>query len=153
MSTLEFQLKKGTGPSGTVRLPDGSPAVGADVYLKSPKYGLPLENNRQRFHTVGDGIWIKTDNQGHFAFPPKDEPFGVLVLHPKGVVQKSAAELANSSTLTLEPFGRIEGVLRVGAEPGAKQTIKVRLDRTAYAKDHQFQFFDYKAETDDQGAS
>ena len=49
---LEFQLKKGTGPSGIVKLPDGSPAVGADVYLNSPNYGLPLENNRQSFHTV-----------------------------------------------------------------------------------------------------
>ena len=44
---LEFSLKKGTGPSGIVKLPDGSPAVGADVYLNSPKYGLPMENNQQ----------------------------------------------------------------------------------------------------------
>jgi RNA polymerase sigma factor (sigma-70 family) len=149
---LEFNLKKGIGPSGIVTLPDGSPAVGADVYLTSPNHGLNLENNRQRFLNLGtDGYWIKTDNQGHFAFPPKDEPFGVLVLHFKGVAQKSADELARSSTLKLEPLGRIEGFLNIGSRPGTKQEIRVRLDRSAHAHDHQFQFFDYTAQTDDQG--
>jgi RNA polymerase sigma factor (sigma-70 family) len=148
---LEFKLKKGIGPTGIVRLPDGSPAIGADVYLNSPKYGLPLENNQQRFLQLGDGYWIKTDKQGHFTFQPKDEAFGVMVLHPKGVAQKSPTELARSNTLTLEPFGRIEGILRVGSTPGVNENIRVQLDRSVYARDHQFQFFHYTAQTDDRG--
>ena len=39
---IDFKLEKGTGPSGIVKLPDGAPAAGADVYLDSPKYGLPI---------------------------------------------------------------------------------------------------------------
>jgi len=122
---LEFKLKKGTGPSGIVKLPDGSPAVGADVYLNCPtKYGLSLWNNQQRYLSVGpDQFWVKTDREGRFAFQLKDEPFGVMVLHPKGVAQKSADDFTKSNTLTLEPFGRIEGVVRIGAEPGARQMI------------------------------
>lgn len=148
---LEFKLTKGTGPSGTVKLPGGSPAVRADVYLTSPNHGLDLENNQQKFQTLGPaGDWIKTDSQGRFAFQPKDEPFGVLVLHPHGVAQKAAAELARASDLTLQPFGRIEGALRIGSEPGANQEIRVRLDRTAYARDH-YQFFDYATRTDARG--
>ncbi len=149
---LEFKLKQGAGPSGIVRRPDGAPAAGADVYLNSPAYGLPIENNQQKFLDLGPELyWIKTNGEGRFAFQPKDESFGVLVLHPLGVAQKSANELAQSSTLTLERFGRIEGVLHVGSQPGANQEIRVQLDRTAYAKDHQFQFFHYTAQTDDQG--
>jgi protocatechuate 3,4-dioxygenase beta subunit len=91
---IDFKLEKGTGPSGLVKLPDGSPASGADVYLNSPKYGLPIENNRQSFLQFGaDQHWVKTDSQGRFAFQPKDEPFGVFVFHSKGVAQKSSAEL------------------------------------------------------------
>jgi uncharacterized GH25 family protein/thiol-disulfide isomerase/thioredoxin len=149
---IDFKLEKGSGPAGLVKLPDGSPAAGADVYLNSPKYGLPIENNRQGFLSLGaDAFWVKTDAQGRFAFEPKDEPSGVLVIHSRGVVQKSASELEQSGTLTLEPFGRIEGTLRVGSEPGVSQNIRVHLNRTKYASDHQFQFFDYTATTDEQG--
>jgi RNA polymerase sigma factor (sigma-70 family) len=149
---LDFRLRKGTGPSGIVRLPDGSPASGADVYLNNPrKYGLSFDNNRQQYLSLGpDQFWVKTDRDGRFVFQPKDESFGVIVLHPKGVAQKSAQEFAKSTTLTLEPFGRIEGVLRVGAEPGARQRIHVRLDRSAYLSEH-YQLFEYHAATDDQG--
>ena len=73
------------------------------------------------------------------------------MLHPKGVAQKSASELEQSSTLTLEPFGRIEGSLRIGPSPGAHRPIRVQLDRKSYASDHHFQFFEYTATTDDQG--
>ncbi len=149
---INFKLEKGTGPSGLVKLPDGSPAAGADVYLNSPKYGLPIENNRQNFLLPGpDSHWAKTDSEGRFSFEPKDEPFGVFVLSAKGVAQKSASELEQSGSLTLEPFGRIEGTLRIGAKPGARQPIRVQLDRRKYASDHHFQFFEYTTKTDDHG--
>src|SRR5262249_15252941 len=144
-----FRLKKAVGPSGFVRAPDGSRAVGADVYLTSPKYGLPLRNNRHE-PLPGKGFWIKTDDKGHFAFAPQDEPFGVLIVHPEGVAQKSAEDLARASGITLEPFGRIEGTLRVGSALGARQPIRVRLDRTAYVRDR-YLSFDYTGETDDRG--
>ncbi len=147
---LDFKLKKGAGLAGTVKLPDGARTVGADVYLNSPKYGFPLENNRQHFAALGSN-WLKTNDQGVFAFPAQDEPFGVIVVHSKGVAQKSAGELAKSSELILEPYGRVEGDLRIGGEPGVKQAIRLRLDRSAYARDHLFQFFDYTAVTDRKG--
>jgi RNA polymerase sigma factor (sigma-70 family) len=149
---LDFKLKKGTGPFGVVKLQDGSPAIGADVYLNDPrKYGLPLENNRQQFLSPGpDQFWVKTDQEGRFHFEAKDEPLGVLVLHVKGVAQKSASELEKSNTLVLEPFGRIEGTLRIGSELGVRQPIRVRLDRSAYLPEW-YQFFHYTTETDDRG--
>jgi RNA polymerase sigma factor (sigma-70 family) len=147
---LDFKLEKGMGPSGLVKLPDGSPAVGADVFLNSPKYGLPLENNRLLLPGP-DSHLAKSDSQGRFSFPSSDEPFGVFVMHPKGVAQKSAAELEQSGTLSLEPFGRIVGTLRIGSEPGARQPLRVQLDRRKYASDHHFQFFEYTTMTDDGG--
>jgi RNA polymerase sigma factor (sigma-70 family) len=146
---VDFKLKKGKGPSGIVRLPDGSPAVGADVYLNSN--GVPLENNQPRYLRLGaDQLWLKTDREGRFAFQPKDEPFGVIVLHAKGVAQKSVDEFAKSNSLILEPFGRIAGFLSIGRKPGAGERIHVRLDRSAYTPES-YQLFEYSAQTDDRG--
>jgi len=147
--TLELKLKKAVGPSGFVRAPDGSRAVGADVYLMGPKDGLGLRNNRP-WPPLGRQSSTKTDDKGHFAFAPQDEPCGVLIIHPEGVAQKSAEDLARSSGIALEPFGRIEGTLRIGSMPGARQSIRVWLDRTAYSRDF-YVSCDYTAETDDEG--
>jgi hypothetical protein len=109
-------------------------------------------NNRQTYLELGaDRNWVKTDSEGRFSFHPKDEPFGVLVMHSRGVAQKSAAELEQSGELTLELFGRIEGTVRMGSEPGKQQPIRVQLDRRRYASDHHFQFFEYTAKTDGDG--
>ena len=75
----------------------------------------------------------------------------MFVLSAKGVAQKSASELEQSGTLTLEPFGRIEGTLRIGSEPGVRQAIRVQLDRRKYASDHHFQYFEYTTKTDAHG--
>ena len=149
----QLQARKGTGPSGLVKLPDGSPAVAADVYSEQPEVWVAASRIIARVSPFRDRTrhWVKTDSQGRFSFEPKDEPFGVFVLHAKGVAQKSASELEQSGTLTLEPFGRIEGTLRIGSEPGARQPIRVQLDRRKYASDHHFQFFEYTTMTDDQG--
>jgi RNA polymerase sigma factor (sigma-70 family) len=147
--TLELKLKKAVGPSGFVRTASGSPAVGADVYLNSPNYGLPLRNNRHE-PPPSKGFWTTTDDKGHFTFAPQDEPVGVLVIHRDGVAQKSAEDLARSSGITLEPFGRIEGILRIGAMPGAGQPIHVWLNRMGYSHDSQV-VCNYTTETDNQG--
>src|SRR5262249_11224385 len=147
---LEFRLKKGIGPSGFVRLPDGSRAVGAVVYLTDPNDGLPLRNNQPADPPLDAGSWTKTNDKAHFPFGPRAEPMGVLIVHPEGVAQKSADDLERTAGITLEHFGRIEGRLRIGSKPGSKQPIRVRLDRTAYTGDSYF-FVHYTAETDDQG--
>ena len=69
---INFKLEKGKGPSGVVKLPDGSPAIGGDVYLNSPKYGLPIENNRQSFLLPGPTpIGPKPTRRGGFRSSPR----------------------------------------------------------------------------------
>ncbi len=147
--TLAFRLKKGFGPSGFVRTPDGKPAVGADVYLTNPKYGLPLHNNVHEPPPARE-FWTRTDDKGHFSFGARDEPYGVLVVHFQGVAQKTPEDLALSSGMTLEPYGRIEGTLRIGNELGKRRPIHVRLERSAHPSDP-WLCIQYSAMTDDQG--
>src|SRR2546430_10937195 len=41
---FDVKLKKGTGPSGIVRGPDGKPAAGVDVALVAPAMGFSVKN-------------------------------------------------------------------------------------------------------------
>ncbi|MHB1557650.1 MAG: sigma-70 family RNA polymerase sigma factor [Isosphaeraceae bacterium] len=147
--TLDFRLKKANGISGFVRTPDGKPAAGADVYLTNPKYGLPLHNNRQEPPPARE-FWTQTDAKGHFAFRPQDDTYGVLVVHSSGFGRKSPEDLARSSGITLERFGRIEGILRVGAGIGARQPIHMDLECGADPSDS-WRFVQYDTETDAHG--
>ncbi len=147
--TLDFRLKKAAGISGFVRTPDGKAAVGADVYLTNPKYGLPLHNNRHEPPPARE-FWTQTDAKGHFAFRPQDDQYGVLIVHSSGVGRKSPEDLARSSGITLERFGRIEGILRVGAGIGARQPIDVQLECGASPYDN-WRFAHYSTETDAKG--
>ncbi len=147
--TLDFRLKKDAGISGFVRTPDGKAAAGADVYLTNPKYGLPLHNNRHEPPPDRE-FWTQTDAKGHFAFRPQDDKYGVLIVHSSGVGRKTPEDLARSSGITLERFGRIEGVLRIGSGIGARQPIHVELECGADPSDF-WRFVRYDTETDDQG--
>ncbi len=147
--TFEFNLKKAVGPSAFVRTPHGSPAIGADVYLTSSENGLGLRNNQLQ-PPLGRQFRTQTDEKGHFAFAPQDGPRGVLIVHAEGVAQRSADDLARSSGITLERFGRIEGTLRIGSMLGSRQPIRVWLNRSAHSRDS-FVACNYTGETDDQG--
>lgn len=147
--TLDFRLKKAAGISGFVRTPDGKAAAGADVYLTNPKYGLPLHNNRHEPPPDRE-FWTQTDAKGHFAFRPQDDKYGVLIVHSSGVGRKTPEDLARSSGIVLERFGKVEGILRVGSGIGARQPIHVELEWGANPSDY-WRFVRYDTETDDQG--
>jgi RNA polymerase sigma factor (sigma-70 family) len=146
--TLDFALKKAPQTSGVVRLADGTPAVGADVYVD----GLGINTN-QNGPPAAPGFLAdrhrKTGPDGHYALPPRDEPFGIVVVHDKGFGNLSADELAGSADVTLKPWGRIEGTFRIRGKPGVQQQIDVNVNRSVIAPSYTFQ--GYRATTDNQG--
>jgi hypothetical protein len=92
------------------RTPDGAPVAGADVLVAPEGRETPLyAQSRQAF--VG-----KTGPDGRFTFTPPSQPSGVIVRSPEvvGVARVTApGELA----VTVQPWGRIEGVMRRGNTP------------------------------------
>ncbi len=146
--TLDFELKKADGISGVVRLPDGTPAPGADVYIDA--YGFI--NNRPELPPASgrfDARRRKTGPDGRYAFPPQDEPSGILVIHDKGFGNRTAEEMARSADLRLKPWARIEGTFRIRGNPGIHRQIEINLIRNTIDPSYSFQ--SYKTMTDDQG--
>ena len=57
--------------------------------------------------------------------------------------------MARSADLTLKPWARIEGILRIRGKPGLRQQVDLNLNRSVIAPSYRFQ--SYAATTDDQG--
>ncbi len=110
--TFEVRLKKSDGVSGTVLLPDGSPAAGAVVYLAESGAYLgvrdPMENDYLR-RTVSVA---KTDAGGRFTlFNDQKEPYAVYVEHPKGLAWVNRDDFVKDPKIKLRGFAKLELVL------------------------------------------
>jgi RNA polymerase sigma factor (sigma-70 family) len=114
---IDFELIAGESITGLVRLHGGGPLAGADVVLVVPSEPAWVNNGRPPTgptHRV-----VKTGPDGRYTFPPEEPPFTVLALHDRGFAQASSSNLARAGDLVIQPWGRIEGTLRVGNRPGA----------------------------------
>jgi RNA polymerase sigma factor (sigma-70 family) len=122
---LTFKLRPASGWSGTVLLPNGEPAVQAEVGISSFARGLILGD--RRFLFPEQSIIRRTDASGRFRFEPlpSERPSGrvLVAVHSQGYAEHDAERSANGLRLQLLPWGRIEGVLRSGGEPLANEQV------------------------------
>ncbi len=122
---VNFALEQGAGIVGVVRRPDGAPLTGADVVLVSPSQPAFLTNGRPP--TGNDHRIVKTGGDGRFAFPPQEPPYTIVVLHDRGFAERTVrdADSVPPSELTVRPWGRVEGTLRIGRRPGAGESLEL----------------------------
>jgi uncharacterized GH25 family protein len=128
-TNVDFVLKKGSGPAGTVVTPDGKPAVGATIVLLNDDY------NQAGFNSSGEltAYWNKSnlhtaDTNGNFAFKPVWGMKSVVAASSNGFAIVSLESFTTNSTITLEPFGRITGTLKRTSGPGTNEILDVRFD-------------------------
>jgi RNA polymerase sigma factor (sigma-70 family) len=119
------RLSKGRWIEGVVRGLDGRPLAGAEVILVSGN-GVHIQGGReyQREHHTH----LVTESDGRFEFSPPGFPYRIVVLHEQGYAEASAAALDGGEGVAIEPWGRIEGTLRVGGRTLARETIYVQTE-------------------------
>src|SRR5262249_13852312 len=68
---------------------------------------------------------IKTGRDGRYAFRPQEPPYTILALDGRGFAERNVRDEGASPTadLTVRPWGRIEGTLRIGGRLAAGQKI------------------------------
>lgn len=144
----DFKLRKGTAIAGVVRLPDGSPLAGAEVVLATSSQAPTLNNGRNLQR--GRSPSVRTGPDGRFSLPGQEGDYAIVVLHDRGFAERSRRELQADPSVTVRPWGRIEGTLRVGTNPGARESIMGDLTtvRTWTKADANYLFH---AEADDDG--
>jgi hypothetical protein len=125
----EFRLRASTGWNGQVLLPNGEPAVGAEVALSRQGGGPILGDRRLLFKE--QSINRVADANGRFHFDPvgetKNGPVGdgknIVAVHPQGYAEREVEQLARSPIIQLQPWGRIEGVLRSAGQALANEKV------------------------------
>jgi hypothetical protein len=149
--TNDFELKRGDGFDGTVKLPDGKPAAGVQVALLTGEYTM-LKNTQ--LSGVGPNRVLKnivrTDAGGKFALPAA---YGteIVAVNPQGYAEAKLDEFSGSFALTLQPWGRIEGTVRNGRQPAANQWVMVTAAQAGGNMQLQYDFESYRTLTDDRG--
>ncbi len=147
-ATVDFELFAGQSLTGVIRLPGGQPLEGADVVLVVPSQPAFVSNGRPPIGN--DHRVVKSDIDGRYNFPPEEPPFTVLALHERGFGQITSTNVARDGNLVIQPWGRIEGTLRVGNRPGAGLPLLLNGGPRGDT-DHVIPWFEYSATADAAG--
>src|SRR5439155_20988112 len=107
--------------NGVVRLPDGQPAAGAEVALCTPEKGICL--GKARFVFSRNSIITNADVAGRFSFTPHRDAHTVVAIHPEGFVRSRVNDSIRTVELKLQPWGRLEGVVRAANQPPGAQDV------------------------------
>jgi len=108
--TWDVKLKKTPATIAQVKTADGKPAAGVKVFLAATRDYLQLDGT-ELSNQNQDSENYETDADGHFELPPQTGNFSLVAASPAGFALVSQSDFTNSLTLTLQPWGRVDGTL------------------------------------------
>jgi hypothetical protein len=145
------KLIAGVEVKGTVLLPGGGPAAGADVALQIEGRYLAVGKGAFIANSLREeGLLVSAGPDGRFKLPMYEGAKSVVALNEEGYAQVSLAQLKASPQITLQKWGRIEGVLSFGHHPGTNQQI-VLSPAQGTLQPPNYDFNAFQARTDGQG--
>ena len=115
VADLTFQLEPGEDLAGYVVRSDGSAVTNARLALATRSETVGIREGRLRDRR--GRIVATTDAGGRFAFPPEAEDWRLVAVNDHGHAELRGTGTTDMVTLTLEPWGRIEGEIRTGSQP------------------------------------
>jgi hypothetical protein len=131
--TNNFALKKGHGISGTVYRSDGVAAAGVSLALVDSGESVEVDRSGELRRSSSGPSFQRSNANGHFEFPPKYDPNTILATSADGFAQVSASNVAATGKIILEPWGRVEGVVKLrGNERG--QGVVLRSSSARYSE-------------------
>jgi protocatechuate 3,4-dioxygenase beta subunit len=152
---FDVDLVKGQPISGTVRSAAGKPLANADVVLCTAARNLSLCNGRE---TWGRCPKVRTGADGRYSFSPQREPYVLEALDDHGYAEVAGGPETKDITIR-QRWARVEGTVRIGNQPAAKQYVVINFEKTSSRPDdsspmdwikHHMEF-SYQTETDSEG--
>ena len=96
------------------------------------------------------GATYTTDADGRFSLPAALPSPTVVAVHEQGYAEIAADKLASAGKVVLQPWGRVEGILKNGTRPGTNEEVMIAPKQTGPGGiNYDFEFF--KTRTDDGG--
>jgi len=108
--------------SGVVLLADGKPAAEVEVAIDTRTMGFLMEAGR--FDRRANVPIVTTGPDGRFTFTPPGGPFRLIAASDAGYADAWPDEFAKSGKLVLQPWGKLEGEVRVGRQPAPNQQVE-----------------------------
>ncbi len=148
--TFDFALQPSQNqPTGTVVLPDGKPAAGAEVLVSTEHMGWLMQAGH--FDSRVNAPRIKAGSDGRFSFTPPKDPYFLIAISDAGYAHVWPDDFAKTGTLVLQPWGKIEGELRIGRQPAPNQQVEFCPDPIQRGGKFYNLTYGYSALTDKQG--
>lgn len=149
---LNITLDPMTQVERSILQPDLQPASGAWVSYRGPNLGLPLTSPgyfgmRDHPDTRPGRVKVETDPDGRFSLIRVDRATRLAVVHESGWANVPI-ESDGSEPIVLQPWGRVEGVFRLGGSPIPNATILLASGTHA---PEQILFTNFRAKTDANG--
>ncbi len=94
---------------------------------------------------------VRTGPDGRFALHPKVDKYLLVAASDAGYADASQDEFAKSGKLVLKPWGKIEGVVWIGARPGTDEEIVYVGDISLRGGRHYGLDYGYRTRTDARG--
>lgn len=150
-AALEFnaRLKHGTPLIGTVRQPDGRPAVHAQVALEEG-YGVSVKDGQIGPYQSRQAHFTVSDERGHFKLPPRQGRITVFAVHKSGWAEWICDGQGESESVKLEPWSALEGTVYDGEKPAIGKNISL-MPILPSPREMARAGFRYEAITDEQG--
>ena len=121
--TFDFALRRDEAQrSGVVLLPDGKPALGAEVVIDTRRMGFLMQAGQ--YDRRANVPKVTAGPDGRFTFTPPGDPFLLIAFSDAGYVHAFPDEFAKSGELVLRPWGKIEGEVRIGGQPAPNQQVE-----------------------------
>lgn len=145
---IDFELERGVPPIGVVKLPNGQPAAGLEVYMARPDRAVSISDGEL---TSRHGlISAVSDVDGRFSFETPEKDFILVCADAKGWAQvpKSAFEI--SQEIELQPWLRVEGQLLQGQKPLPQEEVSLFIPHRT-PSDKPSVYWSDRTETDSEG--
>jgi beta-lactamase regulating signal transducer with metallopeptidase domain/thiol-disulfide isomerase/thioredoxin len=147
---FDFALKP-SRLTGLVLDPDGRPAQGAQVALKSPNARLRLAG-KPRFEKFDELSIPETGTDGSFVLSRDPEATHLVIVHEKGFGLVEAKELRDNIEVKLQKWGSLEGTVRQYDTPLADEGVNLSSPMLqGVFPHHPIQFLYIQTQTDSQG--
>ncbi len=131
-------------------LPDGKPAAAVQVELGTQENRAWVRGGV--FERNSNAERMTTGPDGRLTVPRRAEPFLIVVVADAGFADAKSDEFKRTGRIVLQPWGRIEGEVRIGRQPAAYQSVVYLPPSSEFRGDVTFLgSYDYDFTTDSQG--
>ncbi len=121
-ATFDVALKKGKSISGIVKTEDGRPMPNTEIAFQCESVQA---SSWDRYADILLSDRVKTDENGAFSLQcNSDGPFMLFARNEDaGFAKISAEDFSKANEIVLRPWGKVEGKLTFGDEPGRNERI------------------------------